>query len=129
MVLILTILSHYCHWSSSAPSILMEHFQPINFNNLNHEAAFRNITAILFFAATIISGLTNCFFYTKNEGWFLSSGRNPFCYAAPQLVTNTTFKLQLLLCSAPFTIKLVGWWVIIFIFACYYFIQPNVALS
>ena len=32
-------------------------------------------------------------------------------------------------CSAPFTIKLVGWWVVIFIFACCYFIQPNVALS
>ena len=65
-----TILAHY--WAGSGPSILKAHFQPIEFNNLNHEAAFRNITALIFVAATIISGLTNCFFYTKNEGWFVS---------------------------------------------------------
>ena len=42
--------------------------QPIEFNNLNHEAAFRNIVASLVFAVTVILGSTNFFFYTQNEG-------------------------------------------------------------
>ena len=42
--------------------------QPIEFNNLNHEAAFRNIVASLVFAVTVILGSTNFFFYTQNKG-------------------------------------------------------------
>ena len=43
--------------------------QPIEFNNLNHEAVFRNIVASLVFAVTVILGSINFFFYTQNEGW------------------------------------------------------------
>ena len=53
-----------------SPSTFMQSSQPIEFNNLNHEAAFRNIAALLLLVVTIILGSANCFFYTQNKGWF-----------------------------------------------------------
>ena len=47
--------------------------QPIEFNNLNHEEAFRNIIAFLVLAVTIILGSVNVYFYIHNQGWFLFS--------------------------------------------------------